>query len=120
MKLLVAAIPLLAGAWICFPQQAHSQTVFQLTVKDHHFEPDHITVPAGERFMIELNNQDTTTDEFESYDMKFEKIVVPQGTIKVHAGPLHPGTYTFLMITIQTRPRAPLQQKKRSKLCLEA
>lgn len=27
--------------------------------------------------------------------MKFEKIVVPQGTIKVHAGPLHPGTYTF-------------------------
>ncbi|GBR48332.1 cupredoxin domain-containing protein [Acetobacter pomorum] len=95
MKLLIAAIPLLAGAWICFPQQAHSQTVFQLTVKDHHFEPDHITVPAGERFMIELNNQDTTTDEFESYDMKFEKIVVPQGTIKVHAGPLHPGTYTF-------------------------
>jgi hypothetical protein len=66
-----------------------------LILKDHHFIPDHVTVPAGQRFPIELTNQDDTTDEFESYDMKFEKIVVPGGTIHVFAGPLHPGTYKF-------------------------
>ncbi|GBQ29619.1 hypothetical protein AA0472_3032 [Acetobacter estunensis NRIC 0472] len=74
---------------------ANAQTVVQLTLKDHHFTPDHVEVPAGERFFIELENQDDTTDEFESYDMKFEKIIVSGGKIRVHAGPLHPGTYTF-------------------------
>ena len=66
-----------------------------LIIKDHHFIPDHVTVPSGQRFPIELTNQDDTTDEFESYDLKFEKIVVPGGTIRVFAGPLHPGTYKF-------------------------
>ncbi len=67
----------------------------KLIVKDHHFSPNQVTVPAGQRFRIELTNQDDTTDEFESYDMKFEKIVVSGGTIAVFAGPLHPGTYKF-------------------------
>jgi len=67
----------------------------QLTIQNHKFQPDHVTVPAGERFRIELTNHDDTVDEFESYDMKFEKIVVPGGKIAVFAGPLHPGTYKF-------------------------
>jgi len=67
----------------------------KLTLKDHRFTPDHVQVPAGERFRVELTNQDDTTDELESTDMKFEKIVVPGGKIGVFAGPLHPGTYKF-------------------------
>ncbi len=74
---------------------SHAADTVQLTIKDHRFQPDHVTVPAGERFRIELLNQDDTTDEFESYDMKFEKIVVSGGRIAVFAGPLHPGTYKF-------------------------
>ncbi|GBR21175.1 cupredoxin domain-containing protein [Komagataeibacter nataicola] len=74
---------------------AWAQDPVHLVVKDHHFSPDHFTVPAGTRFLIMLDNQDDTTDEFESYDLKFEKIVVPGSTITVHAGPLHPGTYKF-------------------------
>ena len=66
-----------------------------LTLQGHRFAPDHIEVPAGQRFAITLTNRDDTTDEFESYDLKFEKIVVPGGTITVRAGPLHPGTYKF-------------------------
>ncbi|WP_246395815.1 cupredoxin domain-containing protein [Gluconacetobacter tumulisoli] len=76
-----------AGAW--------AQDPIRLVVKAHRFTPDHVTVPAGQRFLIELTNQDDTVDEFESYDMKFEKIVVQGATIRVHAGPLHPGTYKF-------------------------
>jgi hypothetical protein len=66
-----------------------------LTLKDHRFTPDHFEVPSGQRFRIVLTNQDDTTDEFESYDLKFEKIVVPGGKISVFAGPLRPGTYRF-------------------------
>lgn len=83
----------LVPGWTFAP--ARAQEPVHLIVKDHHFVPDHIDVPAGQRFLISLTNQDDTTDEFESYDLKFEKIVVPGGTITVHAGPLHPGTYKF-------------------------
>ncbi|MBV9118569.1 MAG: cupredoxin domain-containing protein [Acetobacteraceae bacterium] len=66
-----------------------------LILKDHRFTPDHLEVPSGERFRIAVSNQDATPAEFESYDLKVEKIVVPGGTVTVSAGPLHPGTYTF-------------------------
>src|ERR1700679_3322985 len=76
-------------------QRADAADPVQLLLVNHHFQPDHVTLISGERFRIELTNQDETTDEFESYDMKFEKIVVSGGTIRVFAGPLHPGTYKF-------------------------
>lgn len=72
---------------------AYADPPLQLTLKDHHMVPDHLTVPAGVRFHLRVANQDDTVDEFESYDLKVEKIVVAGGTISVTAGPLHPGTY---------------------------
>jgi heme/copper-type cytochrome/quinol oxidase subunit 2 len=78
------------------PAQAADMPVYKLTIKNHIFEPAHFEVPAGTRFKIELTSHDDTADEFESHDMKFEKIIVPGATITVFAGPLHPGTYTFV------------------------
>jgi heme/copper-type cytochrome/quinol oxidase subunit 2 len=66
-----------------------------LTIKDHQFTPSEVSVPAGERLRIEVVNQDPTPAEFESADLRVEKIVVPGGRIVVMAGPLKPGTYTF-------------------------
>lgn len=74
---------------------AHAQAPIQLVLKDHKFSPDQITVPSGQRFQIEMTNQDSVVAELESSDMKFEKIAVPGGKIRVFAGPLHPGTYKF-------------------------
>lgn len=66
-----------------------------LTIKDHRFTPDQVTVLAGERFRIEISNQDATPSEFESGELRVEKIVVAGGKISVMAGPLQPGTYKF-------------------------
>ncbi len=81
----VAALPL--AAWAADP--------VVLTLKDHRFTPSEVSVPAGERFRIEVTNQDPTPAEFESSDLRIEKIVVPGGKIGVIAGPLKPGTYKF-------------------------
>ncbi len=86
---LAAAIVLTGAA------TAHAQSPVVMTLKDHHFIPDHVEIPADTRVRIEVSNQDATAGELESYDMKFEKIVVPGGTAGVFAGPLHPGTYKF-------------------------
>jgi heme/copper-type cytochrome/quinol oxidase subunit 2 len=67
----------------------------ELTLKDHKFAPAELTVPAGQKFQIKVTNNDEAPAEFESHDLKVEKIVVPGGTITVTAGPLKPGTYQF-------------------------
>jgi len=66
-----------------------------LTIKDHRFAPSELKVPAGERFRIEVENRDATPAEFESTDLRVEKIVVPGGKIAVMVGPLKPGIYKF-------------------------
>ena len=72
---------------------ATAAETLRLSLKDHRFTPETIVVPAGEKFRIEVSNFDATPEEFESHDLKIEKIVVGGGTIAVSAGPLQPGTY---------------------------
>ncbi len=66
-----------------------------LTLKDNSFIPPAISVPAGERLRIHVKNEDKTPAEFESSDLRVEKIVTGGGQISVTIGPLKPGTYKF-------------------------
>ena len=74
---------------------APAADIVALTIKNHLFVPSEVSVAAGERFRIEVANQDSTPAEFESADLRVEKIVVPGGKIAVMAGPLKPGIYKF-------------------------
>lgn len=85
----------LALLLLALPVAAQADQLVTLVIQNHTFTPSTFEVPAGERFRIQLTSHDQSVDEFESYDMKFEKIIVPGNTITVFAGPLHPGTYTF-------------------------
>jgi hypothetical protein len=76
------------------PGALAAETV-QLTLSQHRFTPDAVTVPAGERFRIEMTNRDPSPSEFESSDLRIEKIVPPAATVAVNAGPLKPGLYRF-------------------------
>jgi hypothetical protein len=80
-------------AALLWPALACADAPVRVILKGHRMVPDHITVPAGVRFRLEIVNQDDTVDEFESYDLRLEKIVVNGGTVTVSAGPLHPGAY---------------------------
>jgi Cupredoxin-like domain len=88
-----ALAPLAAVLFVCAPAWAADPVLLRL--KDHRFAPSDVTVTAGERFRIEVENQDDTPAEFESSDLRVEKIIVPGGKISVMAGPLKPGTYKF-------------------------
>ena len=76
-------------------QSACAEETFKLSIKDHKFTPNALTVPANERFLIEVENLDPTPAEFESTDLKVEKFVVGGGKITVRARALKPGTYKF-------------------------
>lgn len=67
----------------------------QLTIKDHRFAPSEVTASANERIRIQVTNQDATPAEFESHDLRVEKIVPGGASITVITGPLKPGAYRF-------------------------
>ena len=66
-----------------------------LTIREHKFEPAELTVPAGQKIKLLVENQDATPEEFESNELNREKIVVGKGTITVFLGPLDAGRYPF-------------------------
>ena len=66
-----------------------------ISIKNHQFYPSQIKVPAGKPLKLVVTNLDRTPEEFESDQMKFEKIVQGGGRITVFVAPLKPGQYNF-------------------------
>jgi plastocyanin len=81
---------------LALPVMAHAQTPeYTIVIKEHRFEPAELAVPAGQRIKLVIDNQDATPEEFESKQLRVEKIV-PGGTKgTVTVGPLKPGSYPF-------------------------
>jgi plastocyanin len=66
-----------------------------LVIRGHKFEPVELSVPAGQKIKLLVENQDATPEEFESNELNREKVVVGKGTIIVFLGPLEAGRYPF-------------------------
>lgn len=77
-------------------QAAPPAAIVTLTLKDHRFSPAEVTIPAGQRVQVVLVNQDRATEEFDSHDLKVEKLVTPGGRVTFWIGPVAPGTYKFM------------------------
>ena len=68
---------------------------YVLTIKDHRFTPTEIKIPANKRVQITVVNDDPTPEEFESHEMKVEKVIPGKSKATVRVGPLKPGRYPF-------------------------
>jgi plastocyanin domain-containing protein len=71
------------------------EPAYRLVIKDHRFEPMEIAVPAGQKIALTVKNNDPTPEEFESTELRREKVVPGGEEIIVYIGPLKPGTYEF-------------------------
>jgi plastocyanin len=68
---------------------------FKIIIKDHLFIPAQTKIPAGERVKLVIDNQDSTPEEFESYDLNREKIISGNSKSTVYVGPVTPGNYKY-------------------------
>ena len=68
---------------------------YTLTIKDHKFQPTQIEIPAGKKIALIVKNNDPTPEEFESTELRREKVVAGGDQIIVYIGPLKPGKYEF-------------------------
>lgn len=69
---------------------------YVLTIKDHKFTPTELKVPANQRVVITVINEDATAEEFESNILKVEKVIAGKSKGTVRIGPLAPGRYPFI------------------------
>jgi len=87
---------LLAGALAILATPALADTPqFDLTIKDHRFEPETLVVPVGTKIKLSISNLDPTPEEFESHELSREKIVPGGKTAIVLIGPLDAGEYRY-------------------------
>ncbi|WP_153076569.1 cupredoxin domain-containing protein [Paraburkholderia bonniea] len=68
---------------------------FQLEMKDGKLNPARIEVPAGQRIKIEVRNTGKGAAEFESLQLRKEKVLAPGADSFVVIAPLSPGEYKF-------------------------
>ncbi|GLS33207.1 Cupredoxin-like domain-containing protein [Mesorhizobium albiziae] len=97
--MLIRHFPLAAAAaavfaWSGFASQA-AETPYTLTIKDHRFRPETLTVPAGKEFTLVVINSDPTAEELESNDFHVEKVIAGGKQATFQVGPLTAGTYGF-------------------------
>ncbi len=75
---------------------AAAEPEFTLVIRDHRFEPAELRVPANTKVRLIVDNQDPTAEEFESKDLKREKVIPAKSKGTVLVGPLKPGRYAFV------------------------
>lgn len=93
MKVLsaVTAFVLFSAA---FAAHADDNT-YELVLKNHRFTPDRLEVPQGQKIVLVVSNQDNTPDEFDSHDLRREKVIHGNQQVRIIVGPLDPGEYHF-------------------------
>ena len=84
----------LAAAVALVPAELRAQE-FTVTIKNHRFTPSELKVPANKRIQLTVVNDDPTPEEFESKEMKVEKVIPGKSKGVVRFGPLAPGRYPF-------------------------
>lgn len=75
---------------------AYAETpVFTLEIRDHLFHPSLLKIPADVKVKLIIHNQDATPEEFESYELNREKVIMGNSKAIIFIGPLPPGEYPF-------------------------
>lgn len=69
--------------------------VIEISIENHLFYPSEVRVPANTKVRLMVINKDPTPEEFESYELNREKVIVGNSKAIIFVGPLAPGRYPF-------------------------
>jgi hypothetical protein len=75
--------------------RAEEEPIFTITFKDGAVSPRRLEVPANRRFQLNLVNNGDTPAEFESNELRKEKVLAPKTTSILVFRTLDPGEYPF-------------------------
>lgn len=90
---------------------AEEEPVFTIEFNDGTVSPLRIEVPANRRFQLQLRNNGVTPAEFESSELRKEKVLAPKSTSILVFRTLDPGEYPFFDDFHPDAPKAVLVAK---------
>ncbi len=67
-----------------------------ITLENHKFSPSIVHVPQYRKIKLVIYNVDSTIEEFDSSDLKREKILRPMAKTNIILAPLKAGRYDFM------------------------
>ncbi len=88
---LLIILPLIIASYVA---QADTPIV-NIVIRDHLFYPSELEIPAHTKIKLVVKNEDSTPEEFESYELNREKIILGNKQAIIFIGPLKPGEYPF-------------------------
>jgi hypothetical protein len=92
---LVAATLALALTGAASPARAAEMPVIKIEMRDGTITPSRIEVPANIPFKLEITNSGKTPVEFESNELKREKVLAPDSSSSIVFRRLDAGEYPF-------------------------
>lgn len=94
---LFLVVAVLVGQVVIMPHSyaGDNPREIEINIKDHKFEPDIIEVPSDTKLRVTINNLDSSIEEFDSPDLKREKIIPGGSKARIIVVPLKPGEYHF-------------------------
>ena len=75
---------------------AAAELEIPVTIEKNRFQPAEIKVKAGTPFVLVVTNKDATPEEFESKELRIEKVIPGGKTMKIRVRALKAGTYPFV------------------------
>ena len=96
MKQVVSASLIGAAVFVFQMNVGMAADEFSLSIKDHKFTPDEITIPANTKVKLVVKNLDPTPEEFESEQLHREKVIQGNSQAIIYIGPLDAGSYPFI------------------------
>lgn len=92
IRIIVTALAMLAfGSSAALAQTQE----YLVQIKDHKFVPAQIEIPANQKFTLVIENLDKTLEEFESDDLRKEKLVGAGKKVTIPVQALEAGEYKF-------------------------
>jgi len=67
-----------------------------LTIENHKFSHARIEIPAGQKVRLMVENKDATPEEFDSSELRIEKVIPGKSKAPIFVGPLKAGEYKFM------------------------
>jgi hypothetical protein len=87
---------ILIALYIGFCSEALAdKSEFNIEIRDHLFFPSALTIPANTKIKLWVYNRDDTPEEFESYQLNREKVILGKQKAVIFLGPLPAGEYPF-------------------------
>lgn len=85
LTMLAASVPSFAG----------DLPTFSLVIRGGRFIPEAVEVPANTKFRLLIKNEGPGAEEFESIELRKEKVLAPGASSFLIFQPMKPGTYKF-------------------------